>query len=83
MSEIQKQCIRVFNKDCKEMGIKLIRFEGTTGIIRCNHKEKENTIRLLKSITKINSKKVQLTAIATSGTIRSLIKKHLANLYLF
>jgi RNase P/RNase MRP subunit POP5 len=79
MREIKKQCTRIFNRDFKEMGLNLIRFNGKIGILKCNHIEKENTINLLKSIKKIASKEVEVETIATSGTIRSLIKKHMAD----
>jgi len=76
--ELQRQCNHVFNKDCNTMGIRLIRFNGKAGIIKCNHTEKENAIQLLQSIKKIASKKQEVTTIATSGTIRSLIHKHMS-----
>lgn len=75
LKEIQRQCKNLFNKDYKEMGIQLVRFDGTTGIIKCNHVEKKNTILLLNSIKKIASREVEIRTIATSGTIRSLVKK--------
>ena len=78
IKELQGQCNHVFHKDCSKMGIRLIQFNGKAGIIRCNHTEKENAIRLLQSIKKIASKKLEVTTIATSGTIRSLIKKHMS-----
>ena len=73
---LQKQCHYLFNRGCNELGIRLIRFNGTAGIIKCNHVEKENAIKLLQSI---KSKKREVTTIATSGTIRSLMKKHMNN----
>ena len=79
LREIRRQCKFIFNKDCREMGIRLIRFDGVAGILKCNHLEKENAIMLLKSIKKIGSKDVEVVTIATSGTIRSLVKKHMAN----
>ncbi len=78
--EIQRQCKSIFNKECKEMGIRIIRINGNTGIIKCNHVEKNKVIMLLKSIKKIGSQDVEISTIATSGTIRSLINKHNMNL---
>lgn len=75
--EIIHQCKLIFDKECKEMGIKLIKFNGNQGILKCNHFEKENAIKLLKSVKKIASKKVKIDTIATSGTIKSLINKHM------
>ena len=75
--EIQRQCKSLFNKESKEMGIRIIRINGNYGIIKCNHVEKNNLINLLKSIKKIGSKDVKIDTIATSGTIRSLVNKHM------
>ena len=76
--EIRLQCKHLFNKDCKDTGISLIRFDGEKGIVKCNHVEKENTIKLLKSIKKISSHKVNIETLGTSGTIKALIRKHMA-----
>jgi RNase P/RNase MRP subunit POP5 len=59
------------------MGIRLIRFDGMTGIVKCNHTEKEKTIKLLQSIVKISSQKVQVETFGTSGTIKALMRKHI------
>ena len=80
ISEIRKKCRTLFNKDCAEMRVYLIRFDGETGIVRCGHIEKENTIKLLRSITAISDKDVIIETVGTSGTIKSLIKKHMNDL---
>jgi RNase P/RNase MRP subunit POP5 len=77
INEIKEQCKHVFKKDCNEMNVRLIRFDGKKGIIKCNHVEKENAIRLLRSIKKISSKKIEIETVGTSGTIKALIKKHM------
>jgi len=74
--EIQKLCKSKYNKDYKEMGLRLIRFDGFWGIIKCNHIEKEKTISLLNSIININSNNIQVKTLGTSGTIKTLIKKY-------
>jgi len=61
------------------MGIYLVRFNKDKGILRCNHIEKENTIKLLISIKKISSHKVIIETLGTSGTIKALIRKHMTN----
>jgi RNase P/RNase MRP subunit POP5 len=58
------------------MGIRLIKFNGKKGIIKCTHTEKENTIKLLNSIKKISLNEVEVKTIGTSGTIKTLIKKY-------
>ena len=73
------QCKHFFNKDYKDLGIYLIRFDGEKGIVKCNHIEKENTIKLLKSIKKISSHRVNIETLGTSGTIKALITKHMGN----
>jgi len=77
IGEIKRRCRQLFSKDCKELGIYLTRFDGEKGIVRCNHIEKENTIKLLKSIRKIYSHEVEIETLGTSGTIKSLMKKHM------
>jgi len=74
-SEIQKLCRTKYNRYCTDMGLRLIRFDGTFGIIRCKHVEKENTISLLNSLEHIKSIDVKIKTLYTSGTIKSLIKR--------
>jgi RNase P/RNase MRP subunit POP5 len=69
--------MHLFNVDCKEKGILLTRFDGTKGIVKCKHIEKENTINLLRSISKINSHKIKIKTLGTSGTIKALVRKHM------
>ncbi len=61
------------------MGLYVVRFNGEKGIVKCNHVEKENTIKLLNSIEKISSYKVNIQTVGTSGTIKSLLRKHMAD----
>lgn len=77
INAISKMCRSVFNKNCKEMGIYLVRFDGYGGILKCNHMEKDNAIKLLTTIKEISSNKVKIETIGTSGTIKALIKKHM------
>ena len=73
--EIRRKANELF--DCKKKGFFLVRFDGYKGILRCRHTEKENAIKLLKSIKKINSNSISIDTVGTSGTIKSLIKKHM------
>jgi len=79
INEIRQQCKILFNKNCESMGIRLIIFDGKKGIIKCNHTEKENTIKLLISIKKIFLYDVFVKTISTSGTIKTLIEKYKSN----
>jgi len=54
------------------MGLWLVRFNGTEGILRCKAQEKDTTLLLLQSIKEIETKKVEITTHATSGTIRGI-----------
>jgi len=56
------------------MGIRLIKFQGTKGIVKCNHVEKDRTIELLRSLQRVASHEVKVATRATSGTIRALLK---------
>ena len=58
-------------------GFFLTRFKDNIGILRCFHMDKDRALSLLKSIQYINETPVCLETIATSGTIKSLIRKHL------
>ncbi len=70
----------MFDKDYRNLGLYLIRYnDNGMGIIRCKHTEKENTIKLLLDIKNIGSKKISINTIATSGTIKTLIRKHMPN----
>jgi RNase P/RNase MRP subunit POP5 len=82
ISEIKKHCKKMFNRDYKNLGLYLIRYkEEGIGIIRCKHTEKENTIKLLSNIKKIGLIKTNIDTIATSGTIKSLICKHMSKYF--
>jgi RNase P/RNase MRP subunit POP5 len=74
---INRECENKYKKSGRDMGLNLIRFNGKQGILRCNHIEKENAINLLTTFSNIFSKKVEIKTIGTSGTIKSLINKHL------
>jgi RNase P/RNase MRP subunit POP5 len=77
IKELNHCCQQIFKRESHEFGIRLIRFNGTIGIIRCTHRTKEQTIQLLSSLSTINTHKIAVTTLGTSGTIRALIQKHL------
>jgi RNase P/RNase MRP subunit POP5 len=72
---LRKQAYDLFSKDAKELGLWVVRFDGTTGIVKCRYREKDRTIQLLQTLKKIGSKSVTFTTYATSGTIRGIIDK--------
>ena len=78
ISEIKDQCNKMFDRDYTNLGLYLIKYNDKgMGIIRCKHTEKENTIKLLSDIKKIGIKKTNINTVATSGTIKTLIRKHM------
>jgi len=79
ISEMRQQCKHLFDTDCKALGIYLTRFDGKQGVVKCNHIEKERTIELLTSFSKIASHEIEIETVGTSGTIKSLVKKHMNN----
>jgi RNase P/RNase MRP subunit POP5 len=79
IGEMRQHCKHLFDTDCKALGIYLTRFNGEQGIVKCNHVEKGRTIELLTSLNKIAYHKVEIETVGTSGTIKSLVKKHMNN----
>lgn len=77
LNDLKVNCKNFFDRDYREMGLRLIRFDGEKGILRCNHVEKDNTIKLLMSIKSVSSEKVEIETVGTSGTIKSLVSKHM------
>jgi RNase P/RNase MRP subunit POP5 len=63
-------------KEASKVGLWLldINFVDGFGIIRCSHQTKEIVISALTLITEISGKKIILSPIKTSGTIRSIKK---------
>ena len=78
---IKEKCKEKLGKEPREIYLKLIKFKNNYGIIRCKHTEKENIIKLLRSIEKIGNKSVKIETIATSGTIKALIRKHMKEIF--
>ena len=72
MKALRQQINQLFSQTTNELGLRIIKFNGNTGIIKCNHREKERTIQLLQSLKKINLKPVTVITFITSGTIRGL-----------
>ena len=77
IQEIKQQCEQLFSRHYRDMGIYLVRFDGVKGIVKCDHIEKDNTIKLIKSIDTVSSYKVNIETLGTSGTIKALIRKHM------
>ena len=78
---IKEKCKEKLGKEPREIYLKLIKFKNNYGIIRCKHTEKENIITLLRSIDKVGNISVKIETIATSGTIKALIRKHMKEIF--
>ena len=63
-------------KEASKIGLWLldINFVDGFGIVRCSHHTKEIVLSALTLITEISGKKIILSPIKTSGTIRSIKK---------
>jgi RNase P/RNase MRP subunit POP5 len=73
--ELQHATNAQLAKKTFDLGLWVVRFDGTTGIIKCLHKETEQVKQLLLSLSSIGGKHVMVTTLATSGTIHGLSKK--------
>lgn len=74
---MESQCQNLFNKECKDLGIYLIKLNQKYGIVKCNHLEKDKTIKLINSIKKVNLTNVKIETLGTSGTIKTLLNKYI------
>jgi RNase P/RNase MRP subunit POP5 len=75
MKSLENHCMKLFNLRTKDIGIRLIRYNGKEGIVKCNHIDKDMIIQILNSMKEISSKSVKIKTVGTSGTIKSLLKK--------
>ncbi len=57
----------------------LVDFEGTSGLARTTHIERDAAIRTLNGINQVAGERVRLTTIGTSGTIRAATRKYMGS----
>ena len=76
LQELRKQSRLVFHKELKDLGCWLIRFQATSGVIKCHYQETETMKALLRSLHSIGSSTVEITPEKTSGTIRGVTRTH-------
>jgi len=74
---LRQQAAELFSKTLKDLGLWVIQFNGTDGIVKCHYIEKDHVIQLLLSIKKIGDVSVNVTTEMTSGTIQGLSKEKL------
>jgi RNase P/RNase MRP subunit POP5 len=67
--------VRLFFKETNTPNwLRLIRFDGTVGILKCPLDRKKTVSDMLKTIHHIALQPVQIETIAMSGTIHALLK---------
>ena len=64
-----------YQKKGEGLDIRLTRFDGQVGIVKCLQEHKEKTIEIVQSIKRISSHNVHITTVGTSGTIHSLLHR--------
>ncbi len=74
LQELRKQGRLLYHKELKEMGCWLIRFQTTSGVIKCHYRETEALKTLLRSLHTLGSRPVEVTPTKTSGTIRGVTR---------
>jgi ribonuclease P/MRP protein subunit POP5 len=60
-----------------KLGIKVIMFDGTKGLVRCRYRHVPELQAIFASIGKIENNRVRVTVVGTSGTIKAAIEKYL------
>jgi ribonuclease P/MRP protein subunit POP5 len=60
-----------------KLSIKVVAFDGTKGLVRCDFRHVPEVQAVLASIGKIKKSRVCVTTIGTSGTIKAAIEKYL------
>jgi RNase P/RNase MRP subunit POP5 len=73
---LRRGASKLFSKTLPELGLWVIRFDGTTGILKCHYQQTKNSTMLLHSLTTVGSTAVNITTHATSGTIKALVTRN-------
>jgi len=60
-----------------KLGIKVVMFDGTKGLVRCRYQHASELQATFASIGKIENNRVRVTVVGTSGTIKAAIEKYL------
>ncbi len=66
-----------------ECAIRLLAFEGSTGVIRCAHDRTDRTRAVLASISTVKGTRVIIHVLGISGTVRGATIKYLAGVDVF
>jgi ribonuclease P/MRP protein subunit POP5 len=60
-----------------KLSVRVVAFDGTKGLVRCDYRHVPEVQAVLASIGKIKNNRVCVTTIGTSGTIQAAIEKYL------
>ncbi len=60
-----------------KLSVRVVAFDGTKGLVRCDFRHVPEVQAVLASIGKIKNNRVCVTTIGTSGTIKAAIEKYL------
>ncbi|MGA3359283.1 MAG: Rpp14/Pop5 family protein [Halobacteriota archaeon] len=60
-----------------KLNVRVVAFDGTKGLVRCDFRHVPEVQAVLASIGKIKDNRVCVTTIGTSGTIKAAIEKYL------
>jgi ribonuclease P/MRP protein subunit POP5 len=60
-----------------KLSVRVVAFDGTKGLVRCDFRHVPEVQAVLASIGKIKNTRVCVTTIGTSGTIKAAIEKYL------
>ncbi|MBN2599486.1 MAG: hypothetical protein JXA75_03010 [Candidatus Thermoplasmatota archaeon] len=72
---LRRHTFELFSRTAQDLGLWVVQFDGTKGILKCHYSEKDHVRHLLQSLQTIGAAPVHITTRSTSGTIRGLTKK--------
>ena len=60
-----------------KFGMKVIAFDGVSGIVRCNYKYVDDVRAVLASLSRVGNSRICVVVTGTSGTIKTATEKYL------
>ncbi|MFA5101939.1 MAG: Rpp14/Pop5 family protein [Candidatus Thermoplasmatota archaeon] len=72
---LRRHALELFSRTTQDLGLWVVQFDGTQGIVKCHYTEKDHVRHLVQSLQTIGFTPVRITTRSTSGTIRGLTKK--------
>jgi RNase P/RNase MRP subunit POP5 len=68
---------KAFGKASEGINPWIVKYRNNKGLLRCAHIKKQDAIKILTSINKINDIDIKIRTIGTSGTIKCATRKYL------